>query len=599
MAVLEQESARREAALRRAGADAVAGLLRMTTGARRAEALYARHRDAGAAAFIDAVLRELRIDMSVEERDGRRLPETGGVVVVANHPYGIVDQLVLLRLALALREDVRLLTPGAALADTPLQALTLPEQAFPGIGDSAGAAPAGLDAATAHVAAGGLLVVLPAAAVSTFQAGSRGVADGPWRTQVLRMVRAAGVPVVPVYVHGTNSVLFHVLGVLHPRLGDARLPAELFNKNGQTVRLRVGTPVPVTEQERFSSVAQYGRYLRALTYALGTTLPVKRFFRRPAQPVRAAREIIPPVPADALAAELDALPEDDLLFTHSRYRVYCSAAPALSAVLTEIGRLREVTFRAAGEGTQAECDNDEYDLTYRHLFIWDAEARCIVGAYRLAHGWEIAEQYGVKGFYIHSLFKIRKPLLPVLAASVELGRSFVAPAYQQKPWPLFLLWKGILHVIERSPECRYLIGPVSISNNYSRFSRSLMVAFIQDRYYNESLARYVKPRKRFRFATGAADPQVLADSGPDTIEKLDRLVEHIEPGMARLPVLLKKYLKQNARIIGFNLDPRFSDALDGLMILDVRDLPESMARTLSREARVAATDRPGEAASPA
>ena len=158
--------------------------------------------------------------------------------------------------------------------------------------------------------------------------------------------------------------------------------------------------------------------------------------------------------------------------------------------------------------------------------------------------------------------------------------------YQQKRLPLFLLWKGIMHFLTSKPEVKYLIGPVSISNNYSRFSRMLMVEFIRRFYFNHHLAKWVEPRKQFKVNFKKVEGGTLLDGAKEDMKKIDQIISDVEPDHAPLPVLIKKYIRQNAKIIGFNLDPKFNHALDGLMILDIDDLPKSSIEDLQKDMKV-------------
>jgi hypothetical protein len=217
------------------------------------------------------------------------------------------------------------------------------------------------------------------------------------------------------------------------------------------------------------------------------------------------------------------------------------------------------------------------------LIIWDRESARIVGGYRIGLGGKIMEAYGVRGFYIRQLFKIKPPLYPCLKEALELGRSYIVEAYQRKPLPLFLLWKGILVFLLRNPSYRYLIGPVSISNRFSGFSKGILIAFLKSYFYDHGLAKHVKPKKSFRINKQDIDIDILLSSSQRDLSKLDRIIEDIEPMGLRLPVLFKKYLKQNAKVIGFNRDPKFNDALDGLMLLDINDIPQQTIVSLMRE----------------
>jgi len=217
------------------------------------------------------------------------------------------------------------------------------------------------------------------------------------------------------------------------------------------------------------------------------------------------------------------------------------------------------------------------------LFLWDKAAKRLAGAYRVGEGWVIMERFGPRGFYIHSLFRMRKGFEPVLRKGLELGRSFIHPDYQRQRMPLFLLWKGILSFLIQSPEARYILGPVTISSDYQRYSRALIMAFVRRHFWDEHWSRFIKPRKPFAFEERRVDTDALLESAQDDVKQLDRILADIEPSHAASPVLLKKYLHQNARILGFNRDPLFNNALDGLMLLDVNDLPAETVESLQRE----------------
>jgi hypothetical protein len=271
------------------------------------------------------------------------------------------------------------------------------------------------------------------------------------------------------------------------------------------------------------------------------------------------------------------------MFTTKNYSVICAPTVAIPNLFNEIGRLREVTFREVGEGTNKSTDIDEYDFYYHHLFIWDNVENKIVGAYRIGKGKEILALYGIKGFYINSLFRLKKQFEPIMSESIELGRSFITKDYQKKVMPLFLLWKGIMIFLLKHSEYRYLIGPVSISNDLSGFSKSLIVDFVKTYFFDEEMAKCIIPRKDFVVKTdNIIDRKIFIDSSEKDINKIERIILDIEPGY-RLPVLLKKYMEINAKIIGFNIDPKFNNCLDGLMILDLYETPLDVIKGLSRE----------------
>ncbi|RSK37276.1 lysophospholipid acyltransferase family protein [Hymenobacter metallilatus] len=541
--------------------------------------LYERHCHLAGREFIDQLLRDLHITVEYDAAELRRVPVQGAFVAVANHPCGILDGLVLLYVLSEVRPEFvvvanELLAP--LLANLPEQ-LALVSTEKKDAGRNASKVRQLLRYLHNDIPVG----LFPAGEVAHRTAPFRPLLDRDWNPTAGRLLEAARVPVLPVWLSGKNSTSFSLLGLVHPLLRTARLPAELLNKRGQTVRLRIGKPVPASE---LAAVPATDRllYLRARVYALDASLAAGA---RPLLPVLPPAALVPETPAAALEADIDALRPSRCLVRCQQWEVYVAKKAELPHILPEIGRLRELTFRGVGEGTNRPADLDQYDDYYRHLFLYDRARRCIVGAYRIGRGRSIMRELGKRGFYLHSLFRMRKQLAPLLRESLELGRSFVRAEYQKQPLPLALLWSGIAEYIARHPEYRYLIGPVSISNRFSALSKEVMVAYLQQHFSDASLAALVRPRKQFRYRPLAdtASPAVL-QMGLHTLHDLHRLIAELEPGGSGLPVLLRQYLRQNARIIGFNLDPGFNNTLDGFMVLDARELPARTHDLLSRYA---------------
>jgi hypothetical protein len=354
--------------------------------------------------------------------------------------------------------------------------------------------------------------------------------------------------------------------------------------------VRIGSPIPVEELQAFEKVDRMGRYLRAKVEALGSPLKedLRKFYHLPnLRALKKPQAIVPPVPAHKLIYEVEQLRNaGQVLHTKKNFEVMYASAHQIPNLLNEIGRLREITFREVGEGTNRKIDVDEFDIYYKHLFVWDSEANKLAGAYRLGEGVEIMQKYGPKGFYITTLFHLKPAFNNILKQALELGRSFVIKEYQQKPLPLFLLWQGILAYLLQHPEYQYIIGPVSISNNYSKLSKSFLIGFIKQNYFDHELAKLVTARKEFMVDEEHASMNILMERFADDVGKLDKLISEIEPERYKVPVLLKKYIKQNAKIISFNIDPKFNDAIDGLMILNLDDLPEGTLANLKKELNV-------------
>jgi hypothetical protein len=293
---------------------------------------------------------------------------------------------------------------------------------------------------------------------------------------------------------------------------------------------------------------------------------------------------VTPIDTATMVDEIATLRDRDYRLLKSKnYEVFLCPAKEIPSILREIGRLREITFREVGEGTNEAIDLDDFDRYYHHMFLWDDVNKVIAGAYRMGLGSKIFEKYGIDGFYLQDLFRFEPELYKMMSQSIEMGRAFIIKEYQQKPMPLFLLWKGIVHTTLRFPEHKFLIGGVSISNQFSNFSKSLMIEFMKSHYYDPYVAQYVHPKKEFKVKLKDADKDFVFDATEADLNKFDKIIDEVEPGALRLPVLLKKYIKQNAKLVAFNVDPLFNNAVDGLMYIKIADLPESTVRPVMEE----------------
>ncbi|TXC78375.1 lysophospholipid acyltransferase family protein [Luteibaculum oceani] len=533
--------------------------------------------------FIEEVFNALEIQIHVPEKDLANIPANGRFITVGNHPYGALDGLILIYLFCKSRPDFRVMANFLLKEIEPLSSLFFEVNPFEDLKEKSSLT--GLKQALGHLQQDRPLGIFPAGEVSAYKTNALKVTDRVWNTGAIKFIMKAEAPVVPVYFSGNNSMLFHLLGIIKPKLRTAALPKEMLKKKGRTIHVRIGKPISLREQRNFPSADLFGRFLRAKTYALGSSLQVKKFylpkikFKGIENPVT-PEEIIPPVSTELLEKEINALPEENKMVSQMEFDVFIAYSTDIPNVLNEIGRLREETFRSVGEGTNLAIDVDEYDLYYHHLILWDREAKKVAGGYRIGKGNDIISKYGVSGFYTQSLFKMGRKFRPILEKTIELGRSYVTQEYQNKRLPLFLLWKGIMAFLLRNEEYQYILGPVSISNEYSKVSKKLMVAFVKAHYYDHELAKWIKPTKPFNDTIKDSELKALLDSVGSDLKDLDRLIGDIEPINASVPVLLKKYINQNAKIIGFNVDPKFNNALDGLMILNLHDLPEDSIENL-------------------
>jgi putative hemolysin len=533
--------------------------------------------------FIDEIIKTLEFKIEFEANELKRIPSEGPLIIVANHPFGGFDGLLLIKYISAIRPDVKVLGNFMLQKVDPVADYFISHNPFskrPGADKSTSQ---GLTEAIQHLNNKGVLCLFPAGDLSSYGKFDT-ITDQVWQFPVIKFIKKARVPVVPVLFQGTNSRLFHLFAKIHPSLRQVRLPSELLSKRHKKIKIRIGSAIKVEEQDKFNDIYQFSRFIRAKTYSMESKLEIKRFFNYNLKQHAKPQEIIEPVSKELILKEIQEIKKDYTLLNIRNYTVFCVPSKEIPNILTELGRLREITFREVGEGSNRSIDIDEFDLYYHQMFIWDDENETIVGAYRIGKGKDILSQYGKRGFYIHSLFRISDEFIPVMNECLELGRSFVIKEYQRKPMPLFLLWKGILYFLLKHPEYRYLIGPVSISNNYSKISKDLIIRFIMQNHLNRELAQYVRPRKSYKFKSDNPDINILMENMDRDINRLDKAIGDLDELNSGLPVLLKKYIKLNSRIIGFNVDPKFNNCLDGLIILDVFDVPKNTIESLSKEA---------------
>ncbi|WP_207535037.1 lysophospholipid acyltransferase family protein [Desertivirga arenae] len=530
--------------------------------------------------FVDRILEILNIELDFNKSELKNIPLSGAFIAMANHPYGGLEGLILLKLLGLIRPETRLMANFLLNKIENIKKLLIAVNPFENIVN--GTSISGVKFSLKMLKAGVPLAIFPAGEVSAFQPEVQQVTDKQWHPVVGKLVAKAAVPVLPIYFHGGNGILFNLLGLIHPMLRTAKLPSELFNKKGHVVKVRIGKPISQEEIAGFNSPAKLLNYLRARTYVLGAGLENQKKLLNDSQLFKIKKrveDIINPVPALILQKEIDLISETAKVCEEKHYEVFIAHSDQIPNILREIGRLREVTFREIGEGTNKSIDVDRYDIYYNHLFIWDRNACVIVGAYRIGKGDEIYYSYGKKGFYLAELFKVDKELNPLLSTSLELGRSWVRKEYQQKPLPLFLLWKGIMRYLMKYPQYKYLVGPVSISNSFSKFSKSLMVNYILDHHFDNQLAKYVKPRKKFKVDFSKINGALLLENRR-SLKDVDALIADLEQANRKIPVLLRQYISLNAKIICFNIDPKFSDSLDGFLVLNLEKVPKEMLNRL-------------------
>jgi putative hemolysin len=531
-------------------------------------------------AFLDRALELLRVGCVVDEADLARVPSQGPLVVVANHPFGGIEGLVLARVLLRVRPDVRILANRLLAAVPDLAPLLLPVDPFETAG-SAAASLAGLRGALRHLRQGGLVTVFPAGEVSHWSLEHGRVVDPSWSTTAVRLAAAGSAAVTPAFFAGHNGPAFQLAGLLHPRLRTALLVRELLNKGGSTLVLRFGDTVSAGRLKNLGESEHATAYLRTRTYNLSGRPPAATHVagKKSGAATRSQALVAAAVPAGLVASEIEALPAERVLVESGELAVVVVTAELAPATVAELGRLREITFREVGEGTGRATDVDRFDETYQHLVLWQRGKREIAGAYRLGVVADLLACHGLSGLYTSTLFAFRPALRRLLAPALEVGRSFLRREYQRSFSGLLLLWRGIAEFVVRHPSCRMLFGPVSISNDYQPRSRDLIVSYLLRERAAHPWSRHVRPRRPYRPSQRGARHVLQEGWSPADIEDVSTLIADVEGGSKGVPVLLKQYLKLGGRVLACNVDRAFSDALDALIVVD---LLETDRRILDR-----------------
>ena len=533
--------------------------------------------------FFVGVLRHMKVTYEVSQEDLDKIPKTGPLMVVANHPYGGIDGLILGAVLSEVRPDVRLLANELLMKMDKIVPFMFGVNVFGGR-EAARRNIAAMKQARKWLESDGCVATFPGGTVSHFTFKTMMVVDPAWSDHLTNMAERTGAQVLPLYFPGRNSLWFQLTGLIHPIFRTMLIGRELMRVKGKTLSVRIGKPLPAKKLATFEKVEEKTQYLRLKSYILrDREMPdqphkIVRFPRALSKRRVVHEPVIPEVEKELLIREIESLEPEALLFKQGPFQIYLVDAPSIPNTLEEIGRLREITFRAIGEGTGKSIDLDDFDSYYKHLFIWNNETCEVVGSYRLGLTDEILNDHGKKGLYITTLFKLKDEFFELLNPALELGRSFVRIEYQRKQATLALLWKGIGTFIGRHPRYTRLIGPVSITAEYSSISKDLMVQFLKERRSHPILSKLVKARKPHRLNKLRALLNESMKDAARTVDDVSALISEVEADQKGIPILLKHYLRLNGVMLSFNRDPKFSDVVDGLILVDLEQTDPAILR---------------------
>ena len=539
------------------------GLLRRIACEERINAILAQTEALVGFDFVERVLDLLHISYSVANTDRENIPVEGRVVIVANHPLGALDALALIHLVGSVRRDVKVLANDVLMRLDSLAPLLLPLPVFGSRSRLGGAREAYRALEREEV-----VIVFPSGEVSRMRA--QGVRDAGWSAGFARLALKTGAPVLPVYIAAQNSPIFYGASMLAKPLASLLLAREMFGATHARIGFQIGEIVPAAALTRSTvGTEQIARHMRQHVYCLAR--------RRPTLFATSAAVAHPESPLGVRRALRQA---EVLGQTHDGKQILLLDAQTDCAALREIGRLRELAFRRVGEGTGARRDLDRYDAHYRHLVLWDESALAIVGAYRLGEAGPILRERGFGGLYSASLFDYAPQAQAFLPDAVELGRSFVQPAYWGSR-SLDYLWQGIGAYLRVRPQIRYVFGPVSLSAALPLEAREWIVHY--HRHYFGDAERLAQARNPFVISSAVAVAACADWSGRAHGEGLAILRERLSGLDVQLPMLYRQYADlcepAGVRFLDFGVDPAFGGCVDGLVRLDLGQLrPHKHAR---------------------
>ena len=526
--------------------------------------VLARDGSLEAAEFLDHTLNSLQTSLQiVHEERLDSIPAEGPIIFVANHPFGGLEGMQLAQLLLEFRPDLKVLTN---------EILTLiPEfsDLFIGVDVLASNATAkntsGMKQVSRHLKQGGALLVFPAGTVASFELAKARVVEKPWASMIARLARRYQATCLPMHVAGHNGFWFNFLGLFHKRLRTALLARQLTNKRNRTTSLYMGKLIDRQEIEIFRDDDSLCDYLRLHS----DLLPLDKSASEQAlDELNEAQS--QHLPKAEMREDLDQL-KDCLLLTKGQFSVYCVPFPRMGRLMHELSLVREQTFRAAGEGTGQSQDSDQFDPHYNHLFVWDDENEQLVGAYRMGECDRILSAHGVRGLYSRSLFKYKRNYIERIGGALEVGRSFVSLPYQRNPRALDMLWRGIGAFVARNPQYHTLFGCVSISSEHSAMARAFLSETMLSCYSAKAeFLTDIKPISPLK-VKGRIWTRKMLETLSD-IAIVNKLVGSFDPGK-NIPVLLRHYLALNGRFVSFTVNHGFNQALDGLILVDLRDSP--------------------------
>ena len=534
----------------------MSGLLGWT----KANEFYDRVKTYNAKQFLNAYKRKARIKHIVSNNQQQRIPETGSLLIIANHPTGIPDGLLILDQVLKIRSDVKVVANQMTYKVDPLKPHTIPVDPYD---QAASKIQNGRQIKSIFdwLNEGHCIILFPAGDVANYNFKEKQLDEQFWHPTAKKIILKHTGNVLPWAINGKNSSLFYQLGKIHPSIKSALMTREGLKSRRKPIYSQIGFPTKFNGNEQLITDLETKIKLMCMSMQQSSKSAIKSI-----NTTEFWSEIIPETLSETIENEVHSI--GNPIIEKGALQVYLTTKNASPKIIEEIGRLREITFRTVNEGTGKSIDLDHHDAYFEHLILWDKESKKIAGAYRLGNGNKLKSIQNYKSI-IFDFYKQNEEASNIVNESLILGRAFITVSHQQKAFPLFLLWQGIFNYISQNPELKYIIGQTSLPNTYQPFSKKIIVDFLIKNHSCDQFSKYFNAyHKLEKFDHPVIDSFIEGTNGKD-FKRIDDLVQNIEPNGEKIPMLFKRYVEQNAKCIGINIDPEFQNSIDILMLTEI------------------------------
>lgn len=489
----------------------------------------------------------------------------GPAMVAFNHPFGGAEALAMV----SILETAR---PGAwrMMANRALCAIPVFEEVFIEVDpmnaqqNAASVNRKGLAKTLRSFRENHLVGLLPAGKVSHRDEETGAITDREWSDHAVRLAAAANASIVVLHIPGSNSDQFLNLPPPLRLVRAMSLCKEMVHPAQPNLQIQLAKHLTPSEVKSLAKKKNPGQKLQSWCH-----LRAASNLQPPNPPV--AVPSVSPKPSASLPQSTVDVSEFELFKTDA-YQLLFFKGKACPELLEDLGRAREITFQAAGQGTGREIDINPEDEYYHHLLLRDAQTQTITGAYRIGIVQKVIQEQGHQDLYLDHVFDIEPKFYNELGGALELSRSFVSPDRQKDNMALAMLWKG-LGKVAMDWNAMTLFGSVTISNEHHPASKAILVDYLKNNYADSKYMRsLVKAKIPFQPET-QHHTYISKTYQGEGISTLSPLINHIENGVRGIPPLMRYYCSLGAKFLAYHVEPSFANALYCLLRVQLDKMP--------------------------